>query len=82
MLDPFTVDTFIVTGFVFGVGLFIGWSLAVRRSETNTSRLEITTQLGSRSVTWTYSGPASGISTAVAARDRSLTDATATEPNP
>jgi hypothetical protein len=77
MLDPFTVDTFIITGFVFGFGLFIGWSFAARRSETNTSRLEITTQLGSRSVTWTYVGPASGIAAALAARDRSLDNAEA-----
>jgi hypothetical protein len=77
MLDTYIVDTAVVAGFALGLGIFIGWSLALRRSEANVSHLKITTTLGSRSVTWTYDGPASGIAAASSARDQSLDSALA-----
>jgi hypothetical protein len=77
MLDTYIMDTIIIAGFALGLGVYIGWSLAARRSEANVSHLKITTNLGSRSITWTYDGPASGIAAASAARDQSLDSALA-----
>jgi hypothetical protein len=77
MFDTHFVDTLIVAGFALALGAFVGLSMALRWIEVNVCHLKITTQLGSRSVTWTYDGPASGIAAATTARDRSLDSALA-----